>query len=156
MISRTPLQFAGLLSRASLPELTKAIEVGNTSLTARLMRLNVWAATVVMAPAMLILLFWGPDLLLFLSGGALHANRTLFTLLGFAALFNAIWTTLAMKLLAQNRHGEYAWLVLGLNILVALAPLLAGSGLFAAAAVMMVSDGIILILVLAKSRDILR
>jgi O-antigen/teichoic acid export membrane protein len=156
MISRTPLQFAGLLSRASLPELTKAIEVGNTSLTARLMRLNIWAATVVMAPAMLILLLWGPNLLLFLSGGALHANRTLFTLLGFAALFNAIWTTLAMKLLAQNRHGEYAWLVLGLNILVALVPLLTGSGLFAAAAVMMVSDGIILILVLAKSRDILR
>ena len=143
MISRTPLQFAGLLSRASLPELIKSIERADTSLTSRLMRLNIWAASIVMAPALLILLFWGPELLQFLSGGTLHAERTLFVLLALAALCNVIWTVLAMPLLAQNRHGEYAWMVLGLNVLVAVVPFFPNSGVIAAAAAMLVAEGVI-------------
>ncbi len=151
MISRTPLQFAGLLNRASLPELIKAIEVGNTSLTARLLRLNVWAAALFMAPALPILLFLGPELLLLLSGGNLHADRTLFALLALAALCNVVWTTLAMPLLAQNRQGEYAWLVLISNIVVAAVPFLPGSGLAMAAAAILVADGVVVLVVRGKN-----
>lgn len=152
MISRTPLQFAGLLNRASLPELIKAIEVGNTSLTARLMRLNIWAASLFMAPALPLLLFFGPELLLLLSGGSLHADRALFALLALAALSNVVWTTLAMPLLAQNRQGEYAWLVLGLSIMVAAVPFLPGSELVMAAAAMLLAEGVVALVIRQRTR----
>lgn len=152
MISRTPLQFAGLLSRASLPELIKSIEIGNAPLTARLMRLNIWSASIVMAPALLILMIWGPDLLLFLSGGTLQADRALFALLGLAALCNVIWTTLALPLLAQNRQSEYAWIALGLSILVAAVPFWPRSGLMTAAAAMLVAESVVAVVVVMSRK----
>ncbi|MDF2142042.1 hypothetical protein [Paenirhodobacter sp. CAU 1674] len=129
LMSRIPLQFSSLLTRASLPELTRALVAGNAQLVARLMRLNLALTAAVMVPAAAALALWGPQLLARLSGGEMQAGWLVLALLGLAALANGVWTTLGTRLLAMNRQSDYAWLVLGLYALVALSPFVAGGRL---------------------------
>lgn len=140
MISRAPLQFAGLVTRASIPELTRAIEAGNTPLTQRLMRANMASSAIVMAPALVILLIWGGDILRWLSKGAMQGDAALFALLGGAALFQVVWSTLSAPLLAMNRQGEYAWLVLALSAIVTCAALVPSSTAHLVAAAMLMAE----------------
>jgi len=143
MITRIPLQFSGLLTRASLPELTHALTAGNDSLVRRLMKLNMRATLTLMIPATLALGLFGPELLGILSRGEMALSRTAFSLLALAALATSLWTVLGTALMAVNRQGEYAWLVLALYVAVALLPFLDSANMFGVLSAMVFADAII-------------
>lgn len=140
MLSRTPLQFAGLLTRASLPELTRSIDSDDNVLTRRLMRANIASTLAVMLPSLIILIVWGPKFLEILSHGKMSAGHLFFAVLALSALFNALWTTLGTKLVAANRQAEYAWLVLGLYTFVAVMPFLVGGEIMLLLIAMVAAD----------------
>lgn len=123
MLTRVPLQATALLTRAALPELTRAQEAGNAPLTTRLTRLNLSLTLALMLPATALLSGFGPGLLSGLSGGTLRAGWPLFAGLSVAALLAATWTALATPITAMNRHGSFAGALLGAYALVALVPL---------------------------------
>jgi O-antigen/teichoic acid export membrane protein len=126
MLTRIPLQFSMMLTRASLPELTRAQSTGDTALTRRLMRLNSGLVMVVMGPAALLFALAGPWLLDKLSHGKMAASHLEFLLYGMSAAFCAVWTALGTRLIAINRQGAFAYLALGLYAAVALVPFIPG------------------------------
>lgn len=130
MISRVPLQFSMLAARASLPEFTRAYASGDHRLATKLMKVNLALASAVMIPSVLGLIIFGPKVLTWLSSGTMDADQMTFGLLGLAALLNVLWATHGFGLLATNRQGEYAWLVLVLYGVVAIAPFFATNLIF--------------------------
>ncbi|WP_172331806.1 lipopolysaccharide biosynthesis protein [Mangrovicoccus sp. HB161399] len=125
MLTRIPVQFAMLLTRASIPELTRAQTAGDLSLTKKLMRLNIGLVILVMAPATLLFTFTGPWLLQRLSHGKMTSDHFAFFLLGLAAALCAIWTALSTRFVSTNNQRVFAYLALGLYAIVALLPYLA-------------------------------
>ncbi len=152
MLTRIPLQFSGLLVRASLPELTRSQEAGHAGLTRRLMRLNMRLTLATAVPAALALSVLGPGLLAWLSKGALIADHILFVLLGGAAAICAIWTTLAQPLVSLNRQGEFASFTMLCYALVALQPLVLGQTLVVAAGCALLAEVAVLLMVWRKSK----
>lgn len=145
MITRIPLQFSSLLTRASLPELTRAKTLGQADLAKKLSLLNVLTATLVMGTAWLILSFFGPQILFWISKGNLNADNWIFVLLGLAALFSAMWSALGASLMSVNRHGEYAYHLLILYTLCALVPFIAQGHLWPVLVALVVADALVVI-----------
>ncbi|MBW6417904.1 oligosaccharide flippase family protein [Celeribacter sp. PS-C1] len=143
MLTRIPMQFSGLVTRASLPELTRAQVDENTVLTHRLMRLNVGLTLSVMAPALVILILFGPQLLSLISHNEMDQTHLAFALLGLAATFCAIWTTLGTRLIAVNRQSEFAYLALVLYLACALIPILSKETIIATLIALALADGVI-------------
>lgn len=144
MLTRIPLQFSTLLSRASLPELTRSQVEGSETLTRRIMRANVGLALVTVPPCAVILAIWGPELLSRLSHGEMVANMQAFALLGTAATLNALWSTLSVKLLATNQQGSFAWMVLLLYAICAFLPLIPGIHYLSVLGALALSEAIVL------------
>lgn len=111
-LSRAPLQLSGMVLRPSIPELTRAITEGNTSLERRLTRMNILVSLAVTLPFGVILTLAGPWILSLMSGGALTASWMLFALLSLTAISNATWMALATPLIAMNRQAEFSYLYL--------------------------------------------
>lgn len=107
-ISRVPLQLANLVSRASVPELTRAQAMGH-GLSHRLLVVNIGAALAVSVPSALALTIFGPGLLDWLSAGALRADAALFAWLGAGAVAGALWTSASSALVASNALGRFAY-----------------------------------------------
>src|SRR5690606_30842216 len=101
-ISRAPLQLAGLFTRPSIPELTRAQAEGDARTAASLNRLNMVVAVAVTMPFAVALAVFGPAILDMVSDGKLSAPPALFALLGAAAAANAVWTAAAAPLVAIN------------------------------------------------------
>lgn len=112
MLSRIPLQFSGLVVRASLPELIRAREAGDSLLTKQLMRINVGLSVAVVAPMAFLLILIGQNVLSHISHGQLSASWSTFALLGLAATLNACWASLGSLLLAENRQSAFGYLAI--------------------------------------------
>ncbi|MEO3386746.1 lipopolysaccharide biosynthesis protein [Mesorhizobium sp. CAU 1741] len=123
-VSRAPLQFAGLFTRASLPELTLSQARGDVATISRLNRLNMLIALAATIPFALLLAGFGPQILAALSGGALKASTSLFALLGAAVIANAVWMAEAAPLIAQNRQGGFGSVYLCTCLCVVTMPLI--------------------------------
>ncbi|AUG54541.1 lipopolysaccharide biosynthesis protein [Thalassospira marina] len=108
-LSRAPLQLSSLLSRASLPELTRALTAKNFLLSNRLAGLNVLTALSITLPFALFLCLFGTDLLRLISHNQLNAGRMLFIGLALAATLNAVWGALATPLLSLNQQGLFSY-----------------------------------------------
>ncbi|WP_281981763.1 lipopolysaccharide biosynthesis protein [Thalassorhabdomicrobium marinisediminis] len=143
LLTRIPLQFSGLLVRASLPELTRAQISGKTDLTARLMHINTLSAMAIMIPATIGLVAIGPSVLTYMSDGEMTNDRLSFALLGIAALFSALWTTMGTRLIAVNRQSEFAYLALGLYGATALVPVMGSDDLLYVLMAIALADGMI-------------
>ncbi len=115
-IARIPLQFSGLLVRASIPELTRAQADSDNEMVARLTRLNVSSALAPTLPLVPILALLGPQLLLAMSGSELSADWWLFALLSSATMLNAFWQAAASPMQAANKQARYAYLYLALSV----------------------------------------
>lgn len=109
ILARMPLQFAGLLGRASLPEFTRLLQAGSAEALRRLSRLNAAVALGVTVPCAVILAGFGSAILSWLSDGGLSAGPWLFGLMGLAATANATWTAVSLPLLAANKQGQFAY-----------------------------------------------
>ncbi|MBZ4023026.1 hypothetical protein CKO11_11200 [Rhodobacter sp. TJ_12] len=133
-LSRIPLQFAGLVLRPSLPELTHALSTGNKALARRLDRLNLGIAAAVTMPFAIGLTLWGPQLLDFISAGNLGGSHVLFFWLSLAAVFNALWNALAAGLIAMNRQVSFAPMALASAIAAILVTLVTADATIAAMA----------------------
>jgi O-antigen/teichoic acid export membrane protein len=143
MLTRIPMQFSGLVTRASLPELTRAQIAGNTDLTKRLMKLNIGLALAVMAPAALVLSVFGPQILAYMSHEQMETGSLTFVLLGLAASFCAVWTTLGTRLIAVNRQGEYSYVALGLYFACTLVPFASGGSMIPVLIAIVCADAVI-------------
>ncbi len=148
MLTRIPMQFSGLLTRASLPELTRSQVAEDHALTARLMKLNMGLTLGVMIPAALALFLIGPTVISAMSHGEIVQSRLAFGLLGLAAAFCAVWTTLGTRLIAVNRQSEFAFLALGLYLACALMPYVSPNTIVPVLVALVVADAAIALKVL--------
>lgn len=121
-ITRIPLQFSGLLTRASIPELTRALHSGEGQLARRLLQVNVVTTLLVALPFSLVLLAVGPQVASLLSHGQLTPGHDLFLPLVLAALVSALWASLATPLIATNRHATFSYLYLAASLVAVVAP----------------------------------
>ena len=121
-IARAPLQLAGLVTRPSLPEFTRAQLAGDTRTVRRLNQVNILTALAATVPFAVILLLFGPQILLWISNGQLVAPAMLFVFLAGATIVNALWMAAAAPLIAANRQGSFAYAYLFLCAGVALSP----------------------------------
>lgn len=154
MLTRIPLQFSGLLARASVPELTRAQVGGKEGMVSRLMRLNLGLALSVMLPATCVLVLLGPFIMEALSHGEMQQGRLAFALLGLAACFCAVWTTLGTRLVAVNRQAEYSFVALALYGLCALTPFGAPSSITAVLCVVVFADAAIALRVATRKSGV--
>lgn len=145
MLTRIPLQFSTLLSRASIPELTRAQVEGHDDLTRKLMKANIVLALCSMIPFAIALYFWGPNLLSRLSHGTMATPPLAFALLGIAATLNSLWSTLGAKLLATNQQSAYSSLVLSLYAICAASPFIRNIDLFSILGLIAISEALVLI-----------
>ncbi|MGH1330190.1 MAG: hypothetical protein ACRBBK_04865 [Paracoccaceae bacterium] len=129
MLTRIPLQFSGLLTRAALPELTRSQTEGNSALTGKIMRLTIGLTLALMLPFTLLLILFGPAILTRLSHGEMASDAPLFAFLSFAALFAALWQAMSVRLIALNKQSGFAYAALALYLLCAAIPFIAPTSL---------------------------
>ncbi|MBT0958240.1 hypothetical protein IV417_12655 [Alphaproteobacteria bacterium KMM 3653] len=151
MLTRVPLQLSGLVTRASLPELTRAQVTDNKALTARLMKLNILLTLAVMIPAPAVLGLYGPELLNLMSHGEMTGKHLNFIVLGLSASICALWTTLGTRLIAVNRQSEYAYAALALYTFCAIAPFATPENLMPVLVCILVADSLIFLRTLMKN-----
>lgn len=108
-LARIPLQFSGLVVRASIPELTRAQVASDHALMRRLGRLNIASALAPTLPLVPILALIGPMLLRAMSGNELAADWWLFALLASTTMLSALWQAAASPLLAANQQSRFAY-----------------------------------------------
>lgn len=150
-LSRIPLQFAGLFTRAAIPELSRAVASRDVVLVNRLLAINVGAAVAAFSPFLVALLVAGPYLLGHLSHHNLVAPQSLFIFMGLSAAANALWNAMSAPLLASNRQTEYAPIYLILCALIVTMPLFKWESLIFTAAGSMLSEMIMVGLVMTRS-----
>jgi O-antigen/teichoic acid export membrane protein len=126
MVTRIPLQFVGLASRATLPEMAAAFSTGNKPLSANLVALNLGFTTAVAVPATIVLIVLGPFVVSLLSDHRLSASTELFVWLSLTALFQAAWNTVGQFLFAINKQHKFAYFYLALSGLAGASPVLLG------------------------------
>lgn len=108
-LARIPLQFSGLVVRASLPELTRAQVSADKALHRRLDRVNTLSALIPTLPFVPLLPLLGPQLLAGMTGNALAAEWWLFGLLALTTAVGALWQAMASPLLAANQQARFAY-----------------------------------------------
>ena len=121
LLTRTPLQFIGLVNRATLPEMTAAYARRDVALSARLILLNLAATALVAAPSALVFTCAGPWLLEHLSKGRLSASTMLFAWLAAVATLQGAWNTVGQFLYSMNRQQTFSHYYLLVGGLVAAA-----------------------------------
>ncbi len=151
LITRIPLQLAGLVTRASMPELTRAQVAGHATPARRLLVANVAFAFLSTAPFVLVLTLFGPHLLQAISGGSLHAPPMLFLFLSVAAMFSAGWTAAASPLVAVNQYRAFVPWYLAASVATVAVPVIFGTGaVIPAAAAMAVAEATTFALVASR------
>jgi O-antigen/teichoic acid export membrane protein len=153
MLTRIPLQFSGLVVRASLPELIRAQESKNRGLTRRLMRINVGLSVAVVAPFAVALTLLGQTILTHISHGELSAPPLTFALLGLAATLSAGWASLGNLLLAENRQASYGYLAVVVYAACALSPALFRISMTPTLVVQCLAEALILLQVIRASSN---
>lgn len=126
-IARAPLLFSGFVTRASIPEITRAIEVGQIEQGRRLVQLNIGVALLFALPASIVLLLFGPQLLRLLSGGKILGGPEIFVPLVLGATVSTIWAGLATPLIATNRHSRFSYVYLAVSVGTVAVPFVASS-----------------------------
>lgn len=118
LITRMPLQITGLVTRASVPEITAALHTGESSVVGRLLWANVLTSLVVAVPFCAVLLLAGPLMVELLSHGQMRPTVSLMIPLTLSALASAVWASLATGLIAMNKHSAFSFAYLLASILV--------------------------------------
>jgi O-antigen/teichoic acid export membrane protein len=126
MVTRFPLQFVRLASRATLPEMAAAFSTSNKPRTANLVTFNLIFTAAVAAPATILLIVFGPRIVDVLSHHRLRSSVLLFLGLSLTSLFQSTWNTVGQFLFAINRQQKFAYYYLALSALVVLSPLFVG------------------------------
>lgn len=143
LLTRIPLQLSGLMTRASLPEMTRSQVDGDRALLQWLMRLNVWVTLAAMVPSTVVLVLFGPTVLSFISHGKMNASPLTFAILAAASTCCAIWTTLGARLISLNLQHEFSYLALALYFATALVPFVSGGEIFFVLLAILISDFLI-------------
>jgi O-antigen/teichoic acid export membrane protein len=152
LLTRIPLQFSGLVTRASVPELTRAQVGGNRRLTRKLLLANVGFSLLVTIPFLTVMVFFGPDLLSHISGRSLTAPAQLFLFLSLAATFNAIWSAAGSALVAFNQHWRFAyWYLLMCAVAVAVPLVFGERAIVPTAMAMAAAEALTLVIVLVQA-----
>lgn len=149
-IARIPLQFSGLITRPSLPEFTRAQLSGDVRAIRRLNKLNILTALLITIPFSLLLGFFGPEILSYISQGKLTSPSILFVFLGCATVANSLWMAMATPLMAANRQSEFAYIYMALSLIVPLSVLIGNQySIFSISVAMVICELIALCLILS-------
>jgi O-antigen/teichoic acid export membrane protein len=97
-------------------------------IVAMLALISLSSTAVIVVPATLAFLLWGPAALSLLSNSKLHADSTLFFWLALTAAFQAGWTTVGQFLVAINKQQEFAYHYVFLAAVAAASPSLLSGG----------------------------
>ncbi|MCX5480092.1 lipopolysaccharide biosynthesis protein [Kaistia geumhonensis] len=153
MLTRIPLQFSGLLTRASIPELIHVKMSGNTRLWRRLLRLNIALSLAIMAPVAIGLTVFGPQILQQMSHGKLSSSHLTFALLGLAASFCSAWMALGSQLLSENRQSSFGHIALTVYLASAATPFFFRGDITPTLCALVVADLVILLRVFQQIRQ---
>jgi O-antigen/teichoic acid export membrane protein len=126
-LTRFPLQFAMIISTASLQRFTVAHASEDETHKARLALLNIAFTAAMLVPAVIGLLLFGQWFLHVWTRGAVNAPLSLVAVFGVSMLANAGWNVLANFLYALNKQASFtyyyvvgAFLTVGLGYILAL------------------------------------
>lgn len=154
LLARIPLQFSGILSRATIPEMTYCIETKDENTASRIMIANIIFVLLITIPYGGLLSLFGNYFLDVLSAGNLEAPVWAFVGMSIASTANAIWNTVSLPLVASNRQSLFSYWYLAVAVLLALVPLAAPDHAFALAiAAAGLGEVALLMLVLVKLRS---
>lgn len=152
-LARVPLQFSGLVVRASIPELTRAQVGSDHDMVRRLSRLNIVTAIVPTLPFIPLLVLFGPLLLGAMSAGTLSAQWWLFALLGTTTMLGALWQAAASPLLAANQQSRFAYIYVMLSVMaIGAVPLLGMPPLAAAGLCALAAELVLTVIVMGLSK----
>lgn len=157
MLTRIPLQFAGLVTRASIPELTRLWAARNTKALMNILKLNIATALAVTIPPVIGLGLVGPSILGIMSKGEIASSSNLFWLLGAVAMINAAWVAVSSPLLATNQQWKFAYFYLLSAFTVVIIPYLFDTlHLLSYAATLLTAEVLTLLVVVIALRRSLR
>lgn len=112
-LSRFPLQFAMIISAASVQRFTVAHASDDETHKARLALLNIAFTGALLVPAAIGLLLVGPWFLRVWTRGAINAPLSLIAVFGLSMLANAAWNVLSNFMVALNKQASFAYYYLG-------------------------------------------
>ncbi|MGY3614264.1 lipopolysaccharide biosynthesis protein [Bradyrhizobium sp. USDA 10063] len=118
-IARVPLQLVGLLTRATLPEITAAETKKDARYLDELVYSNLAAVFIVSVPSAAILIFSGQWLLSLLTRDIMEAPITLFVALTISMVLSALWSTVGSFLLAVNQQHRFAAIYAAASVITA-------------------------------------
>jgi O-antigen/teichoic acid export membrane protein len=107
VLTRAPLQFSGLLSRAAVPELTRAALNNDHKTVRRVLFASTGTALLVAGPSFALVVLGGQWALHFLTGSTLSAPIALVVALSLAATLNAVWSSTSVLLIALNKQASF-------------------------------------------------
>ncbi|MCA1379283.1 hypothetical protein [Bradyrhizobium sp. BRP23] len=144
MMARVPLQVVGLLTRATLPEITASEARNDKPYVDRLVYINLTALLLVTIPSAAALIVAGDQLLFWLGRGQMQASIVLFAVLTGNMILSTLWGTVGSFLLAMNQQQRFAAIYAATSVITAGLVYLAASnfGLEAAAIALLPLDAI--------------
>jgi O-antigen/teichoic acid export membrane protein len=114
-ISRVPIQVVGMLTRASLPEITIAHTRSDQGKLNRLVASNILAVLLVSVPAAIAIVLFGPAVLSLLSRGRLSGSIALFVLLVVVMALQTLWNTVGGFLVSLNLQHRFAYVYIAVS-----------------------------------------
>ncbi len=156
-ISRVPLQLAGTLSRATIPEMTIAHSKGDQARLDFLIWVNLGGVALVSIPSVVVFLLFGQQLLDLLARGHLHGSFELFLVMSVIMVLQATWNTFASFLVSLNRQQLFAYIFACVSALSLVGSYyLAPFGLVVATISLLFADALMLLVVIVAWRLILQ
>jgi O-antigen/teichoic acid export membrane protein len=102
--SRIALQVVGALNRGAMPEVSRAVSLGDEAAVARLLRANAYSLLYALLPGAVLFALLGQQFVIRWTGGKV-SPEFLFTCLMAAAMFvQGLWYFMSNFLLATNEH----------------------------------------------------
>ncbi len=115
-LSRAGVQFGGLVSQSAVPEFSASYARSDRQKLARLYVFTIVSASLVLAPAFLILSTFGQDFVEIWTHGSIHCSSPLMLLMSSSMVLNGLWVPTSNLLQAMNWQSMYAYLYFGLSL----------------------------------------
>jgi O-antigen/teichoic acid export membrane protein len=125
-VTRVPMQMAAIVTRATLPEMTRAYSMENAALSERLVALNFLALTAFVIPFLLFAPF-GNGLIMLISHDNVRVSAAFFIIMSGMAAIQAGWNTVAMFLFAENKQQKFTYWAAILAFVAAMVPFIIGA-----------------------------
>ncbi|MGT2504135.1 lipopolysaccharide biosynthesis protein [Bradyrhizobium guangxiense] len=115
-ISRLAVQVVATISRASVPELSRAIGSQRLDIVALILIANLITGILLILPAGLVLSIFGKEIVMLWSSGKLVPSVTMMVVISVGMVFHACWWNAANLLTAAGLQVRFALFFLGVSV----------------------------------------